>query len=587
MCTFMRTVGKFMPVTVAVVFAAVAQGGNPQRPVPVVERMSALPEPLEVRDWTLVARQYYARVFDPAASGSGFPAVQVDTTNGTFRVKSYLDVETSQESMICLGGVLGMRLLGLDVRAWHGFDFAQACKAWFDPDIGFYRHVPGQRGGEVHGDIYGYWPAIQGMLFAAFWPEDKDFARHRDAAILSFDAVARGCGCPDKPDFDVLGWDFIKGAPSGRQEPMNRLSHAPTVAWALMVGAGLRQDAAMAERARAALRWQFAQNRGRYEMTFLPVAITAVRLNRLPGGSQRPLDLDAAMKVWFGDYPEGITTWAITAGTRCGGITCDGLDGARWDKNGFYAFTMGSLQAPAWLVPVARYEPRYARAIAKYALHAANSARLLQGQGLSDGQQDHGVWKRANDPERLLFYEGLKSCSPDPAGRYTPYATGDPMLLGWGHGRKVIPNAEYLARRDAEFADGCGNIALYMGNQIGFLGGILRLTNVPGVLAWDCLATDWYHEAAWPTTLVYNPHAQARAVELPLRGDEVFYDAASGVRVMTERASDLAVRVTLAPDTACVLVRVPGKAAVVRQPDGRLAADGRVIVFGASATGKP
>ena len=420
------------------------------------------------------------------------------------------------------------------------------------------------------------------MLFAALWPGDADFVRHREAAIQSFDVIAKGCGCPGKADFDVLGWNLKNACPGGRKEPMNRLSHAPTVAWALMVGAELRQDAAMAERARAALRWQFAQNSGRYEMTFLPVAVTAARLNCMSGGMQNPLDLGAALKVWFGDYPDGTSTWAITSGTRCQGITCDGLDGARWGRDGFYAFTMGSLQGPSWLVPVARYEPRYARAIAKYALHAANSARLLQGYGLTDVQQDHAAWKRKDDPERLMFYEGLKAWSPDPSHGYSPYATGDPMLLGWGNGRTKIPPVEYLARRDAEFSSGCGNIALYMGNQVGFLGGILRLTDMPGVLAWDCLATDWYHGPAWPTWLVYNPHLMAHTVDLPLRNDEVFFDPATGGGVDVMRVSDRVGRVTLAADAAHVFVSIPATEVIVRQSNGCVTARGRVIAFSKS-----
>lgn len=559
--------------------ACQALGAEVQRPVPLVERMAPVPEPLVVRDWQQVARQYYGRIFDPGAQGRGFPSVQFDATNGVFRMKSYLDGVPGQESMACLGGVIGMRLAGLEVRSWHGIDLGRACQAWFDPETGFFRHTPGQRGGVVHADIYGYWPALLGMLLADLWPDEAALVRQRDAAIASFDAVAKGCGCPDNPDFDVLGWDFAKGCPAGRPEPMNRLSHAPTVAWALMVGAALKKDEAMADRARAALRWQFAQGRGRYEMTFLPAVVTAARLNHLGGGPERPLDLEAAMRVWFGDFPAGTNTWAITAGTRFGNTTCDGLDGARWVDGGFYAFSMGSLQGPAWLVPVARYEPQYARAIARYALHAACSARLLQGFGLSDGQQDHAAWKRAVDPERLMFYEGLKSWSPDPERRYQPYATGDPMLLGWGPGRQKIPPGEYLARREAEFSDGCGNIAPYMGNQVGFLGGVLRVTNVPGVLAWDCLATDWFHEPAWPTTLVFNPHAAAYEIELPLRSSEAFFSASSGEPVAVKRTSEQTACVTVAADTALVLVAVPEAAKSERLPGGRVSAGGRTVVF--------
>ena len=43
-----------------------------------IERMPSLPEPLAVRDWRSVARDYYQTVFDPARAGEGFPAVQVD-----------------------------------------------------------------------------------------------------------------------------------------------------------------------------------------------------------------------------------------------------------------------------------------------------------------------------------------------------------------------------------------------------------------------------------------------------------------------------------------------------------------------------
>lgn len=566
-------------IAYVMLLAAVTQGGGLSRAVPAVERMPALPDPMCVREWQAVARSYYARIFGAGHTEPHAAVAQVDATAGTFRVPSYMDREGAQESMACLGGVLGMRLVGLDVRAGSAFDYAQACKAWFDPETGFYRHTCGQRGGDIHGDIYGYWPALLGMLFADLWPEDAEFVLQRDAAITAFDSIARGCGCPDKPDFGVLGWDFTTGCSGGRHEPMNRLSHAPTVAWALMVGARLRQDAAMAERARAALRWQLGKKCGRYEMTFLPVVVAAARLNRFRGGEESPLDLDAAFSVFFGDYPEGTNTWAITAGTRCGGITCDGLDGARWGKGGFYAFSMGSLQGPAWLVPVARYDTRYARAIGKYALHAANSARLLQGYGLSGEQQDHALWKRTNDVDNLHFYEGLKSWSPDPARRYAPYATGDPLLLGWGLGRKKIPHEEYLARRDAEFSNGCGNLAPYMGNQVGFLGGILRLTNVPGVLAWDCLATDWFHEPAWPTTLVYNPYENTRAVELLLPSCDRFFDAATGQCVTVERSAVGRVRLTLGAGDARVLVAVPETAQVVRHADGRVTAGGRTLAF--------
>jgi hypothetical protein len=76
------------------------------------------------------------------------------------------------------------------------------------------------------------------------------------------------------------------------------------------------------------------------------------------------------------------------------------LDG----KPGDEAFTCVSAVIGARLVGI---DPRYARDIGRYALHAASSARLLQGFGLDGDHQDHKDWKDRWDPQCLLFYEAL------------------------------------------------------------------------------------------------------------------------------------------------------------------------------------
>jgi hypothetical protein len=40
------------------------------------------------------------------------------------------------------------------------------------------------------------------------------------------------------------------------------------------------------------------------------------------------LDMDRVLGTWFGDGGPKQTPWKVTAGMRCGGVTCDGLDGA-------------------------------------------------------------------------------------------------------------------------------------------------------------------------------------------------------------------------------------------------------------------
>jgi hypothetical protein len=115
-----------------------------------------------------------------------------------------------------------------------------------------------------------------------------------------------------------------------------------------------------------------------------------------------------------------------------------------------------------------------------------------------------------------------------------------------------------------------------MGNHISFLGGIVDLTDVPGVLRWDCLATDWFHPPAYPTHLYYNPFQMPRTITLHLAQSADLYDLVTGAFVVRNAKSGD--RLTLAPDQALVLVQVPLGSKIERQVT-QLVADGVVIDY--------
>jgi hypothetical protein len=564
----------------AVTFAQagnVPQKGTAQKTIAAVEFMPRVPEPLAVRDWRSVARSYYERILDPNTAGDSFPVVQIKADDAGFGMKSYVGAKIAREGISCLSAVVGARVAGLDPRNFCGIDYVSRAKAWYDPEHGFYRQAVGERSAVVHSGIYGYWNAVVGTMLAAQYPEDAQLKQQAITAAEAFLEIARGLGCPERPDYDVLGWDFENNKPGGRNEPMNRLGHAPSVAWMLLAGAALTSDQDMVACARATMQW-YSENPGRYEITHVMGPLAAARLNAR-GGPQ--VDIDRILSAWFGDGDPKRHTWRITRSTRFGDITCDGLDGARWGDDGFYAFTMGSLQGPAWLVPVVRYDQRYARAIGRYALNAANSARLLQGEGLDANHQDHAEWKARWDPQNHLFYEGLKSWDPGPNHALRPYATGDPVLLGWNPGLSPVHPEEYFAQRSKWFGNSAYNLSLYMGNHVGFLGGIVDLTDVPGILCWDCLATDFFGPPAYPTNLYYNPFEKPRTIALHLAGPADLYDLVTGDFVIRNAKSGN--RLTLEPDQALVLVQVPPGAEIKRRAT-QLLADGIVIDYRVSST---
>src|SRR4030042_3390250 len=216
---------------------AVQPVGTVQRAIASVERMPRVPEPLAVRDWRAVSRSHSQRILEPHSVGDGFPVAVVEADKCAFRMKSYGGWKLSGESITCLSAIIGARLGGLDPRSFHGIDYVSRCKAWYDPAHGFYRRTVAERSPVVHSGIYGYWNAVLGTMLAAQYPQDEQFRHQAVTAARAFLEIARGLGCPDRPDYDVLGWAFENDKPAGRNEPMNRLGHAPSVAWMLLGGA--------------------------------------------------------------------------------------------------------------------------------------------------------------------------------------------------------------------------------------------------------------------------------------------------------------------------------------------------------------
>lgn len=545
-----------------------------QQAIARVQLMAKTPEPLVVRDWSQVARRYYELLLDPATRLDGKALVSLHTNQPSFDIASWVGKEPGDEAFTCLIPVIGAKLVGLDPRSLHGFDYVQAAMSWFDEKNGVYRHRRGDRGQAVyHADIYGYWAGIQGLMLASQYPGDPVFQRQQLATVKAFLRIARGMGCPTNANFDELGFNFDKGVPEGRPEPMNRLGHAPSVAWPLLVGFGLTGDRAMLDCARASMQWQI-DHPGRYEISHLMGPLTVARLNAEHGCA---LDLNRVLATWFGDGDSKHAPWKITAGTRFGGITCDGLDGADWDdkEHGFHAFAMGTFQGPAWLVPVARYDARYARDIGRYALHAAASSRLFQGFGLDWEHQDHKDWKDQWDPRNLLSYEAVAAWDWSNERKFRPYATGDPVRLGWGLPK--IEAKDYYTEKQKWFSKTSHNLALYMGNHVGFLGGIMTLTDVPGILRWDCVATDWFHARTYPTYLFYNPHPTAKTFQSDFGPEAAdLYDAVT--HQFVKRGVHGKASLTLAPETAVVIVAAPAGGKLTREGRWSLV-DGVVVDY--------
>lgn len=101
------------------------------------------------------------------------------------------------------------------------------------------------------------------------------------------------------------------------------------------------------------------------------------------------------------------------------------------------------------------------------------------------------------------------------------------------------------------------DLGLYGSSDVGMLGGIVKSTNVRGILQWDLDRTDFFAAATNPTFLYYNPYDSERTVELEIgKQKKDVFDRTRNTMLMRNVSGT--VKVTIPPDGASVLeLRAP------------------------------
>ena len=533
-----------------------------QKDIAAVELMPNLPQLFELMDWSAKARAYDRFVFDFQAKGEFLPLVWLDESRinidrPTFGLPSYvgapgqaLGKPNSQEGITCMGAVLGATLVGMD-KSRQDHDYVSMCEAWLNTKNGLNLVLNRQQAGIGESFWYELFPHI---VFYALADRYPDHPRLAEIMRVTADRWQQVCldlaDSSGVPDFNHTSFDFRTRRPvdNGKwKEP----DAAAAVAWLEYAAWRRFRDPKHLAAAESCVRFLQGLHDNPYYEILLPFGtLAAARMNAELGSDY---DVDRLLNWCFGisDCRGG---WGVTVG-NWGGYDCDGLLGSIDNRCG-YAFAMNTFVQAGALVPLARYDTRYARALGKWMLNLANSARLFYPGALPTGHETSAFWN--GDPQHVIAYEGLRY---QWQGK-SPCATGDPVAMNWG------PKTD---------------LGLYGSSYVGMLGALVRPTSDPRILQLDCLATDFFHEDAYPTFLCYDPFLEERRFDIvigPAFSD--VYDAVRHefvARHTTGRAS-----VTLPPDSAAVFVIVPtGK---VPTRDGwRILLDGVVIDWNAGTPG--
>lgn len=518
-----------------------------QRSIAAVDLMPNMPRPHRIIDWRVKARAFDRLVFDFHAKGQFLPLIWLDDARinidrPTFGLPSYVGDDrehgSNQESITCMGAVLGATLAGIDKRK-QAHDYVAMCEAFYNRRNGQNVVLNNQNQGTGGSFWYEIWPNIVFYALADRYPGSASMeAIVRTSANRWREAITALGG-----DFDHTAFDLARMRPvdNGQwKEP----DAAAGLAWVEYAAWHRFRDPAYLEAAERCMRFLQERKRNPYYEVLLPWGVlVAARMNAELG---RAYDVDKMLNWCFGlsDCRGG---WGVIV-ENWGGYDCAGLVGSV-DNRGGYAFAMNTFAQAGALTPLVRYDPRYARAIGKWMLNLANAARLFYPT--ETPHQCCGFWK--GDPHGAIAYEGL---------RYewqgmSPCATGDPVAMHWG------------PRTD---------LGLYGSGYAGILGGIVRTTDGAGILRLDCLATDFYRDRAYPTFLLYNPHSVAKSVSIDVgSAARLLYDAAAH-RTIRERAHGR-VRIRVQADSAVVLVIAPAGAPVTREGT-RLRIGGVIVDYG-------
>lgn len=532
---------------------------NPHMGEPVVQtsiqridQMPDLPHPLKIIDWKKKTLQFDSLAYNFNLKDSYGPLIWLDSSRRNIDQVTYGlytvigDVRQGpkknkgefHEALTSLNSLISAGLMGIDKTNQHGFNFVKMDQNYFNsttrwnivmnntnPDVAM---AGGGYGRDWWYDVY---PNVLYYGVAALYPnvENTEIIQRKVAdQFMKADSVLNG-----NYDYSYFDYAHMKGMRS--QIPFQQ-DVAGGHAWVLYSAYQKFGNKRYLEGAKSATQALVNQKESRFYEMLLPFGIyTAARLN-----AEQGTNYDVTkMLNWIFDgcqNKDGRYGWGVIA-EKWGDYDVSGLQGSITDGGG-YAFFMNSV-AMAWpLVPMVKYEPQYTKAIGKYMLNVVNAARLFYPDQVDNAHQ----WlpELKNLTHGIIGYEGIRKADdygkPELKG-FTPVSTGDGPKWVTGQPKESM-------------------FSLYSTSIVGVFGAIVNNTDVDGILALDCNATDFYAENKYPEYLYYNPFKNDTTVDFSSEKSVDLFDIVSK-KYLTKDAIGK-VKIKLTGREAALVVILPG-----------------------------
>ena len=519
-----------------------------QLTIPRVERMPNHPKPYIFKDWAQTTKDFDRYIFDFNQKGVYLPFIWLDTLQrnypqttfglytalGDIRMGAKVNNGENHEALGGLGAVLGATLVGIDKSKQDGRDYVGMLKNYYNKDNGWNVIMNFTNKGAHIGGGYGndFWYEVHNnVLFysvANYYPKEPQF-----------DEILRGIAEQFYRSDSVMGknysysyFDFKEMKPHKNHIPTQE-DVAAGYAFILYSAYIKFGDAKYLNAAKNAMDVLYNQKENRFYEAMMPLAAyIGARMNVEQGTHY---DIQRYLNWTFDGDAVGREGWGVLV-DKWGDYDVSGLLGSTVDHGG-YGFLMNTFDMMMPLSAMVRYDPRYARAVGKWALNASNAARFCYPYDIPDSLQAIPQYKVIT--KNVIAYEGIikGSSYPQFEGK-TPFAQGDGPQWEKGMPQQTM-------------------FSVYGSSHVGFFGGTIEATDVPEILRIDCRLTDMFRkQSAYPTYLFFNPYSEIKRIETNVGSEKVdIYDLVSGTFI--HKGVRGKVGVYLPTDAARLLVYVP------------------------------
>ncbi|PKQ66623.1 hypothetical protein BZG01_10095 [Labilibaculum manganireducens] len=537
-----------------------------------VESMPNQPQPYKMLDWHEKAVNFDEAIFDFDATGEFRPFIWLDnakrnlpqTTFGLYTVIG--DVRQGpnknkgefHEAINSLGALMSAGLVGIDKRDQKGYNYVKMVQNYFNTDNGWNimmnntcPKVALLGGGYGRDWWYDVFPNVLYYAVSELQPnvEGADAIQKTIAEqFFKADSTLNG-------NYDYSYFDYAEMKGKRNQIPYQQ-DAAAGHAYVLYSAYQKFGDPRYLEGAKSAIEALLSQKESRFYEVLMPFgAYVAARLNAEQGTNY---DVSKILDWTFDGCTaeKGRTGWGIIA-DRWGDYDVSGIQGSLIQDGG-YGFLMNTFDMAWPLIPMVRYDQKYARSIGKWMLNAANSTRLFYPYEIPDGNQY--LPENKSITRNVIAYEGLKKVD---AYNTKEFKGVSPVALGDG------PNWVVSQPKLSMFS-------IYGSAHAGIFGSIIRKTNVEKILQLDCLATDFYKNESYPTYLYFNPYDEVKKIDYSSEQGVDLYDIVSG-KLVAEKIFGKG-SFSIEGNKAMVVVEIPAGSKIERSKE-KVTANGIVISF--------